>query len=288
MTLFAILISLVLDRYLGSLPELRRFCYLSGFARWIYDLPLRGFLHGTFGVLLTLLPLLLIVIFLQVWLDEGIMILPGLLMATLVLLYCLGPRDLDRDVDEFCDGAESGDEERMVTAAANLIAGHVPDVKEKRNRAVVDAIFAEANDRMFAVLFWFAVLGPLGAVLFRGALVLRDSTGTGDWGDYHPAAALFHDILAWVPARLLAICYGLSGHFDGAFAGWMKMSDSEPSGFIHGGAEFLVSIGNGSLNLAPNEGVELEDVKAAMGLVWRAIIIFLVGISLLTLAGFAA
>lgn len=288
MTLIAILIGLVLDRYLGWLPEWRRYRSLESFARWIYELRGPGVLHGVFGVLLTLLPLLLAITLLQAWLDEGILNLPGLVVAIAVLLYCLGPRDLDRDVDDFSNAHIAGDDDRIRDAAAWIVPGHVPDEERERNRAVADAIFAEANERMFAVLFWFSVLGPVGAALFRGASVLRNTTGEGDWGEYHPAAALLHDILAWLPARLLGICYALSGHFDGAVRAWKNIGEQEPSGFVHGAAEFLVSVGNGALDLKPNEGVELGDVTTAMGLVWRAIVIWVVVIALLTLAGWAA
>ncbi|MEE8429053.1 MAG: regulatory signaling modulator protein AmpE [Gammaproteobacteria bacterium] len=288
MTLVAILISLLLDRLLGQLPDWRRYRFLASFARWVYELPRPDILHGVFGVLITLFPLLLVITLLQAWLDEGILHVPGLIVATTVLLYCLGPRDLDRDVDGFRTAHNSGDDELIKIAAGHVVAGHVPESEQERNRAVTDAVFAEANERMFAVLFWFSVLGPVGAVLFRSASVLRNSTGTGDWGEYHPAAALLHDILAWVPARLLALCFGLSGHFDGAIHAWRNMDDEEPSGFVHGGAEFLVKIGNGALDLQPNEGVELKEVTVAMGLVWRSIVIWVVVIALLTLAGWAA
>lgn len=287
MTLVAILISLVLDRLLGQLPDWRRYRFLTSFARWIYELPRLKILHGAFGVLITLFPLLLAIMLLQAWLDEGILNVPGLIVATTVLLYCLGPRDLDRDVDDFRTAHNSGDDELIKVAAGHIVAGHVPDSEQERNRAVTDAIFSEANERMFAVLFWFSVLGPVGAVLFRGASVLRNTTATGDWGEYHPAAALLHDILAWIPARLLALCFGLSGHFDGAIHVWRNMDDERPSAFVRRGGEFLVKMGNGALDLKPYEGVELEDVAAAMGLVWRSIVIWAVVIALLTLAGWA-
>jgi len=288
MTLVAILISLVLDRLLSQLPDWRRYRFLGSFARWIYELPRPEIFHGVFGVLITLLPLCLVTGLLQAWLDEGILNIAGLVVATTVLLYCLGPRDLDRDVDDYKDAHFSGDEELIRNAAGNIVSGHVPDEEAERNRAVTDAVFAEANERMFAVLFWFSVLGPVGAVLFRGASVVRNASGTGDWGEYHPAAALLHDILAWLPARLLAICFGLTGSFDGAIKAWRDMDNQEPSGFVHGGAQFLVTMGNGALGLKSKEGLELDDVGAAMGLVWRGIIIWAAVIALLTLAGWAA
>ena len=288
MTLVAILISLVLDRFIGQLPDWRRYRFLISFARWIYQLSRPEIFHGVFCVLITLLPLLLVVALLQVWLSEGFLILPGLVVATTVLLYCLGPRDLDRDVDDYRIAHNAGDDELVRAAAGNIISGHVPESAQERNRAVTDAVFAEANERMFAVLFWFSVLGPVGAVLFRGASVLRSATGSGDWGEYHPAAALLHDILAWIPARLLAVCYGLSGNFDGAIQAWRNNDDQEPSGFVHGGSEFLVAVGNGALDLQSDEEVGLEDVSGAMGLVWRSIVVWVVVIALLTLAGWAA
>ncbi|PAV25093.1 AmpE protein [Tamilnaduibacter salinus] len=96
-------------------------------------------------------------------------------------------------------------------------------------------------EHYFMLLFWFAVLGLPGLILSRLALALRDH-----WP--HPGGrAVFErpvTLLAWIPARVLALSFGIAGDL----AGWM--SDRRQNLFRFGGQveDLLFDSANGALS----------------------------------------
>ncbi len=71
------------------------------------------------------------------------------------------------------------------------------------------ALLYEGFQRWFAVLFYFVVLGPAGAVAYRLLQLAGD-----DFGAQLRQRCLF--IADWVPARLLAAAFSLTGDFLGS------------------------------------------------------------------------
>lgn len=131
-----------------------------------------------------------------------------LLAGTGVLLYCSGPGDIAQEIESYTrnyldeDGIQPSPDPDNFLNKINISDGE-PDVPFLR------AIAVETNDRLFAPVFWFAVLGPVGALLFRMCTTLKrsDSTRSAD----AELSARLYDILIWVPARLLAVGLGLGG-----------------------------------------------------------------------------
>ena len=104
-------------------------------------------------------PLLLVGLF-QWVLHEPLLGLVGLLFSVLVLVYAWGPRDLDVDVEAIIDAHEPA-------ARREAIARLWPDGETVAadGPALVEAVFRNALRRWFGVLFWFLLLGPIGALL---------------------------------------------------------------------------------------------------------------------------
>jgi membrane protein required for beta-lactamase induction len=236
------------------------------------------------GLILMLLPLWLGVALLQHWISDWAFGLVGLLFYVAVLVYCLGPRDLAADADTYCHAHESGDDELRRRAAELLLRrGTATQDSAASAHEVSSAVLVEASDRLFAVLFWFALLGPLGAVMYRSVAVLyREHREEGELGD---SVAWLHAALVWVPVRLLALGYALSGHFDAAVEGWRDAQQLSLRG-SEGSMHLLAVTSTAALGFGEGGGqAGAEQVRAAMRLVWRALAIWMVIIALLTLAG---
>src|SRR5690606_33381319 len=123
-----------------------------------------GAWHGRYGVALALLPPLLLVALVQ-WLLQGLMFgLPGLLFAVAVLFHAWGPRDLDRDVEDVLDASDA---DGRRAAAARLWPAARRDAVSLRPAALVGAVFKASLRRWFGVLFWFLLLGAVGALAYR-------------------------------------------------------------------------------------------------------------------------
>jgi adenosylcobinamide-phosphate synthase len=168
-------------------------------------------------------------------------------------------------------------------------------------RAVVDS-----HRHVFGVFFWFVLpLGPAGAVLYRVAEYLARV-----WGDdpSDPARAMFaraaFSVLDWVPARLTALGFAIVGNFEDAMyairhhrSQWTGRNDglllAAASGAL--GARLIVPLADTGLALDPAAPVEESvlpvgvdctprTLQSAVGLVWRAVILWMILLLLMTLA----
>lgn len=285
MTLISALLGIAADRLLTHLHEYRQYGQFLHYVDWM-----RGRLGAAVrdqfgGFLWVLLPLWLLVGLLQYWVSDWLFGLVGLAFHFAVFVYCLGPRDLAVDVDTYCEVCDSSDEKLRERAAGRLLRGEEPPSElAERARRLSGSVLVEACDRLFGVLFWFVILGPLGAVMYRSASVLYfQRSEQSAFGD---GVAWLYAVLLWPPARLQALGFALSGHFDSALQGWRAAHEERPQG-VGGSERVLVLTGSGALGLndaAYAEG-DVVSVRAAMRLVWRSLALWLVVLSLLVLAG---
>jgi membrane protein required for beta-lactamase induction len=288
MTLIAILASLLLERMLEHVQHLRRYERYRDYVVWIRE-HLRGERwQGRLGVLALLAPLLLVTAWLQTGLDDALFGLLGLVFAIAVLVFCLGPRDLGLELTEYRAALTTDNDELATRLARGMLGTEPPDDMDEQARAVTHAVLTQANVRIFGVLFWFAVLGPFGAVLYRAVAELcRHLAQTHD--DYAWAARRLNGILDWLPARLTAFGYALSGNFEAAVLRWRSSSAGE----AHWGLpadDVLVAAGTGALDLDEDSRDNFtwdQVLQSAMSLVWRTLVMWVFVIALLTLAGWA-
>ncbi|MBN8281474.1 MAG: regulatory signaling modulator protein AmpE, partial [Gammaproteobacteria bacterium] len=176
MNFLALLLGLALERVLTHLFHLREFRWLDP----LFDAHLRrlGRAAGrrwTALAITALLALLLVapVAALSVVLWDELLQIPYFLFAVVVLLFSLGPRDLDDEVEDYIDALGSGDPEAQQRVAQELLERVPPPLLAERNEAVEQAIYVQANNRIFGVVFWFLLIGPTGAWGFRVLDLLR-------------------------------------------------------------------------------------------------------------------
>lgn len=294
MKLIALILGLGLEHVVTQLLHLRQLHWFDVYFDFALERLKRLNLVLTYcGVLLTvaipLVPVLWASIVLR---GTAIWDLPYLLFAVLVVFFCLGPRDLGTEVDEYCDALSRGDEARSEEVLAELCEGGHPGATDID--AVEEAIFVQATNRIFGVVFWFIVLGPVGAWLFRISDLFRQRAAYE--ASRHPedathaldAVEAVHGILVWVPARLAAIGYALSGSFDDALNSWRDYELRSDLPFHRGNDEVVACVGkaamSGSLAEPPNSGAAARN---AMRLVTRTLFIWVTVIAVMTLFGWA-
>ena len=294
MSLITILIALFLERFAGTLDDMRQFRWLGGYARWMRErLEAMGVSDGTVQFVITILPPLVLLALVALMVHGVVLGLLDIILGVFILLLCLGPRDINDQVDAYVEAGAMKDEERQKRHAQDLLGNEeVPEAPRERTRAVVEAIFSEANERLFAVLFWFAVLGPLGALIYRLGGLLKAPSEDQPVA-FMAAAARLQALMDWIPARLFALGYGLVGSFDAAFA---VLAKSLPGSWQNMGEEnirLLREAGAESLHLNQVRG-DLDDpgelnalVERANGLIMRTLVVFLAVLALMTLAGWA-
>ncbi|MDH5436758.1 MAG: regulatory signaling modulator protein AmpE [Gammaproteobacteria bacterium] len=294
MTLLSILIALLVERLVESLHGWREHSWFLRYYQWMFQhAGNKGFWSGPGGVIVVLVPIVLAVIIVFGILDMILFGFLSFLGAIAVLLLCLGPRDLDADTDNLIRAIEEDDETTVRECTEKLLGSNA----EVDNRMIAEGVLAQSLERIFGVIFWFIILGPVGAVLFRAGSLLSATVARSEEEreGFAKAVARLNGILNWLPARLTALGFAVMGNFEDALHNWQIRSAELESDWIDSSKEALVASGMGALRLvSPVEGDDVQAselpisaVRAAMGLVWRTLVVWIVIIALLTLAGLA-
>jgi membrane protein required for beta-lactamase induction len=291
MKLLIVLACLFAERYLTGLPALRRPTWIERWLESHQSLPIPASLRqGWVGLATLVLPPLLALWLLQWLFSNPLLGVPGLLLGTAVLLYSLGPTDLDTEVKEFLEARATGPAERTA-AAAQALLGRIPGPQDAGPRELAAAVLMAALRRTFAVLFWFLLLGAAGAFGYRMGCELRSQVRELSYPGLERPADTWLWLLDWLPARLLAGLYALAGHFEGALRAWRQATSGPPP---DGSALIAAEAGIGALQLdarpqpVGESAADTLAVRAAHGLVGRSLVILIAELVLLTLAAWIA
>lgn len=284
MTLFTILICLGLQHYLNFSPS-RAQAWLNHYYLWGQRwLKAWGQGDTILGVCLLLIPLLLIIGGLDYALNDVWVNSLQFLFHTVILFFCLDARSLQKQLADYLHTSQHGNEQsafhygllflRQTTAQdANVLA-----------RAITERIFLHADVYLFAVIFWYVVSGPAGAVVYAATRAFADLAHTPE--NSHPTAAQkIQMLLDWIPARLTALSYALVGHFGYTFA-YLRRNFARlmPSGKLSYQAG-LAAMEQDENNLLL---ADYEENQAALDLVNRGLMVWIVIIALCTLAAWIA
>lgn len=289
-TLVAVIAALVLGHLAPALLSVVR--DWRWFGRWL------GWLQGQgdaeqgnrYLLVLAIAPLVLLAALLQWGLDGRLYGLPALLFGVLMLALCWGPRDLDRDVEAVID-ADDGSRREAALSHLQSAGGSMREDMP----SLVEATVVNALRRWFAPLFWFLLLGPAGVLLYRllaqatqGAqssqLVLA-ARNAGDW-----ALA----VLEWPVAQLMTLSMALVGNFDTVFSAWRRAGGNRWT--LHNG--FLAEAARASVGaelVEEAEAAELAghlpaderypELRDAMSVVWRMLLLWMALVAMLVIAG---
>ncbi len=269
-----------------------------------------SFLRGVLGWSLAVLPL--------VALAGGITLLLGrqsfwLAAAwhVLLLYFCLGLRSLRDHVLPIGMALKAGDLAAARGLTARIVSRDTTQLDETDlAKAAVESVLENGNDAVFGTLFWFAVAGGPGALLFR-----LSNTLDAMWGYRNPrflafgwAAARLDDVWNWLPARLTAASYAALGNWRTARHCWRTQAPSWSSpnagpvmasgagalGLALGGA----AIYDGAIEQRPPLGIGRPALAADIArgwslvartaLLWLCVLLLLSAIVLLTRATLAA
>src|SRR5690606_16623346 len=159
---------------------------------------------------------------------------------------------------------------------------------------VEDAVFGQATNRIFGVAFWFVVLGPVGAWLFRVSDLLRRRAvfeagrGSPTVRAALPAVDVVHGLLAFVPARLAALGYALSGSFDDAINSWRGLATPERLPIHEGNTRVAAEVGKAAMTgFLEQPANSSAAARNSLRLVMRTLFIWVIVIALMTIFGWA-
>jgi AmpE protein len=287
--LVAVLLVLVVARALPDLTRLRNFAWLH---TWLEQT--RQHASTDLAVLIEVGLPVVVCACVQFGLRGLLFGLASLVFSVFMLFYCWGPRDLERDAEAV---AKAPDSERREAAIQMLRAELPPSTVPFAAEALVEATFTAALKRWFGVLFWFALIGPVGALFYRIVQLLAYAPEFTRDEPVPEQTRLqqIASILDWLPAHIMALSLALASNFDAVFKTWHDYHVAHGKGYWTLDLGFLAAIARASVDADVTAGdgyaqdansplVALED---AMVLVRRVLIVWITVIALIVLAGWA-
>jgi adenosylcobinamide-phosphate synthase len=284
-TALLMLCAVLLDRLLG---EPRRWHPLVGFGRyaaWLEQHLNAGNARRVRGILawlLALAPFTLLAFFLcrQPWLDAA--------ASVLILYFALGMQSLTEHANRIRQALQADDLVAARRRVGEIVSRDTTAMQaEDVARAGVESVLENGNDAVFGALFWFAVLGAPGALVYRLANTLDAMWGyrTERYFYFGWAAARLDDVLNFVPARLTALTYLLLGNARNAWQCWRQQApqwDSPNAGPVmaSGAGSLCLRLGgaaqyHGALEQRPVLGAGdapcARDIGRAISMVQRGV-----------------
>ena len=247
----------------------------------------------------------------------------GVIWSAAVLYACLGFRQFSFHFTQIRDALADGDEDRARELLANwqqIDASELP--RSEIVRHVIEHSVLSAHRHVFGVLAWFSVLaafgfGPTGAVLYRLSEFVARYWQHKSKAHHQPVsdalqqtATVLWTAIDWLPARMTAISFAVVGSFEDAIDGWRNYEPrftGDNDGIVLAATAGAVNIrlgvaapvaavaDNGAPALPPRvadrrkearpgQTPELAHLVTIVGLVWRAVVMWMFLLALLTLA----
>lgn len=278
MALLSIIIALLIDRTLRDSHDIRDLSWFEYYSNVITRAtPIK---NGVVSLIAVLLIPLAVIITIQIFISGFLYDLPYFIFGILIIAYCLGPACLASDIDAYIDARSLGDEDEALHYAGIITERAASTVPDQQTTDVTRAILYAANDRVFSVIFWFIWLGPAGVVLYKlTSNICKEEEHNSEMAEW---AVVLQSLMGWIPARMMAFGYALTGHFDGALSAYNSRpyeSDISITSY-----DTLVSTGLGALRES-NESDEISAITSARNLVMRSIMVWIAVLAVLTLGG---
>ncbi len=262
--------------------------------------------HGVMAWLIAVAPMVMAV-FVVEWLLHRASAPLALLWGIGVLYLTVGFRQFSNFYNEIHQCLKDGDH---AAARVQLARWRAEDSREltagEVARVSIELGLMASHRNVFGPVAWFVVLGPAGALLYRAASVLDQqwaaraaipSAETGEAEMFATFAARAFNVIDWLPARLTAASFAIVGNFQDAADCWRaqarEWSNAAEGVILAAGAGALgVKLGGelheyGRVRYRPELGAgddaDVDYLSSTVGLIWRALVMwmFLIGILML-------
>ena len=214
-----------------------------------------------------------------------------------VVYQAVAARDLARHAEAVLVPLERGDLDEARFRLSWIVGRDTGGLDgPEMSRAAIESVAESISDGIVAPLFWAALLGAPGALLYRVSNTLDSMVGhrTERYEKFGKVSARIDDLLNWVPARLVALCIcavrpsipfarirAEAGRHTSPNAGWPEAAMAYALGVRLGGVNRYdgVPIPGPEFNPAGRPATS-EDLAASVRWMWC--------VTFLAAAGFAA
>ena len=298
MSVLAIIAALVIEQWrpLGERKAVQG--TLAAWAAWLEQSFNGGERrHGMVAWLVAVLPPVLLAYALHAVLYSVHPLL-ALAFNVAVLYLTLGFRQFSHYFTDIQLAIKAGDLERARALLEQWRgASGVVRTREEVVRLTIEEALLASHRHVFGVLLWYLLLpGPAGAVLYR--LAAYFAWRWKDLGGFGRFAERAFYVLEWPAVRLTAAAFAVVGDFEDAVYCWRTQARSwfDPNAGIvlaAGAGAMGVRLGmpvqevDGMLprpELGVGEQAEGPFLDSTVGLLWRAVVVWVFALLILTLA----
>ena len=250
--------------------------------------------HGLIAWMVAVVPVVVAAFALHLLLGMASPLL-ALLFDVAVLYLTLGFRQFSHSFTAIQTALKAGELDRARELIADWRGEPVaPRTREEIVRVSVEEALLASHRHVFGVLLWYVLLpGPSGAILYRlGAFLCRRWGGLGAFGDF-ARRALF--VLEWPAVRLTAAAFAVVGDFEDAVYCWRTQARAWPdpnagvvlaSGAGAMGVRLGMPLATEEAQARPELGVgedaDVPALDATVGLLWRALVVWVFVLVLLS------
>jgi cobalamin biosynthesis protein CobD/CbiB len=252
--------------------------------------------HGMVAWLVAVLPPVLLALALHAVLYSVHPLL-ALLFNIAVLYLTLGFRQFSHYFTDIQLAVKAGDIERARTLLEQWRgASGVVRSREEVVRLTIEEALLASHRHVFGVLLWYLLLpGPSGAVLYR--LAAYFASRWKDLGSFGQFAQRAFYVLEWPAVRLTAAAFAVVGDFEDAVYCWRTQARS----WFDPNAGIVLAAGAGAMGvrlgmpvqevdgmqprpeLGVGEPAEGPFLDSTVGLLWRAVVVWVFVLLLLTI-----
>lgn len=169
-------------------------------------------------------------------------------------------------------------------------------------RLSIEGALAASHRHVFAVLLWFVLLpGPCGAVLYRISAIVYarwKKNHLVEGNDFSVFSRQVFGMIEWLPVRTTAAAFAIVGDFEDAVYCWRTQAGQWPDRDLG----IVLAAGAGALGvllgrpvvddaevsdraeLGLGDPADVDFMQSAVGLVWRATVLWMLLLFLLGLA----
>ena len=263
--------------------------------------------HGVMAWLIAVAPMVIAVLIVE-WLLHRASAPLALLWSIGVLYVTVGFRQFSNFYNEIHQCLKDGDHD---AARVQLARWRAEDSRELTTgevaRVSIELGLMASHRNVFGPVAWFVVLGPAGALLYRAASVLDQqwaaraatpSAETGESETFAKFATRAFNVIDWLPARLTAASFAIVGNFQDAADCWRLQARE----WSNAGEGVILAAGAGALGvklggelheysrvryrpeLGAGDDADVDYLSSAVGLIWRALVMWMFLIGMVTLA----
>lgn len=248
------------------------------------------------------------------WLCTSIGFLAVFAWTALIAYLTLGFRHYSHYFTSIQIALSAGDEESARSLLAEWTGEDTSTLDSSElSRIAVETALVTAHRNVFGVFFWLLLpAGPAFAVMYRVAEYLARAWNEPDhlkneaFGHFAMRAFYWID---WLPSRLTAIAFAVVGNFEDAIYAWRNFAyrwSDEAIGVIlsAGGGALGVRLGTPAVAAAsvlpadaslvdtatvetegpPGDAPQPRTLQSTVGLVWRALLLWMLMLLLISIA----